>query len=1004
MKVVVNKTILESLMKKLLSENRSYRSPRIDYIEGKGIAQEPPVLPNPQIPSISQESVDIDDPELEITNVKALTDAAATIARVVPHGQENYFYNKMKDMLADVESRDRSKKFMQEMTFLRERELLARNRFYKARRAMIMTEAESSGVVPPPSRPVAEQSDISKATEDLFNLLSIMTEPKHVKDLFEDPELERYRVSIYTRARNAMRAAPRDYFALTASARLLIQSILENEAAIDRRSESKTGLKANPETVYAPMLSDLAEKIDKLAIPPGTTQSSAEYMQKLTVPHQSVLPPAALLEDEELGTLFSAIQDAFLKNKEAILQDLVKGSDYVKLGRKKISRRVAKSRGEKEAEDPEKEGEDPEKEGEDPKDTGYYVSSYYTKGFYVQFDTSQHDKFNLEIEDRQKITNNVDKITQDYIQTDPAVMQELSGLETSPAVGRQGKILADPDIANRVDVFVKILFSPFTRALASVGRDLDISANRQLDMIYRGKSGGNIDRFVSEVENLISGLGDSVRDDILGALLKVKLEGMLESEIAEKAKIGEEQAYVSTATPEPVIPDLSGTSPDFEAMPESPDFTRNLAALAPLFGFADAPGLRQWMRKYPWKILRFQLMGTRNEIPGYASWVGATAQALEPLVGAISDSIDEIYDSVYDQEIKQYLSVCLADIVDLEMAIQDVSDSGEWDGAEEFRRILNSTVGGILVRDINSKLFIHPSIRDYPGAIEVAGRQFLSSQGIIDPAGTLSKMMKGEIDMPKSLRTAKPAQYNKLYSINVGDAELEKIRNFVDTWTGRWLQGEATEILQKAREVTANKSLIRREVLAAVPGAKKELEYIIARRRLMNPETESLFDIPGEKRDTIVQPEAPKETLGAQEDPNEVSKALSVALVQTVDFNKDLNRVVINVSIKGGVRRVVIDLSEVDPEAEDFIDVDTAEIAKVLLEKLGLPAKDANIQYLLRYDQVLARKEAESARSEELKRAGIDQPAPPAKGKRRKMPTGMNLDDSIFKALMRVSG
>jgi len=978
MKVVVNKIILESLMKKLLSENRSYRSPRIDYIEGKGIAQEPPVLPNPQIPSVSQESVDIDDPELEITNVKALTDAAATIARVVPRGQENYFYNKMKDMLADVESRDRSKKFMQEMTFLRERELLARNRFYKARRAMIMTEAESSGVVPPPSpKPVVEQSDISRATEDLFNLLSIMTEPKHVKDLFEDPELERYRVSIYTRARNAMRAAPRDYFALTASARLLIQSILENEAAIDRRSESKTGLKANPETVYAPMLSDLAEKIDKLAIPPGTTQSSAEYMQKLTVPHQSVLPPAALLEDEELGTLFSAIQDAFLKNKEAILQDLVKGSDYVKLGRKKISRRVAKSRGEKEAEDP-------EKEGEDPKDT---------------------DKFNLEIEDRQKITNNVDKITQDYIQTDPAVMQELSGLETSPAVGRQGKILADPDIANRVDVFVKILFSPFTRALASVGRDLDISANRQLDMIYRGKSGGNIDRFVSEVENLISGLGDSVRDDILGALLKVKLEGMLESEIAEKAKIGEEQAYVSTATPEPVIPDLSGTSPDFEATPESPDFTRNLAALAPLFGFADAPGLRQWIRKYPSTILRFQIMGTRNEIPGYASWVSATAQALEPLVGAISDSIDEIYDSVYDQEIKQYLSVCLADIVDLEMAIQDVSDSGEWDGAEEFRRILNNTAGGMLVRDINSKLFIHPSIRDYPGAIEVAGRQFLSSQGIIDPAGTLSKMMKGEIDMPKSLRTAKPAQYNKLYSINVGDAELEKIRNFIDTWTGRWLQGEATEILQKAREVTANKSLIRREVLAAVPGAKKELEYIIARRRLMNPETESLFDIPGEKRDTIVQPGAPKETLGAQEDPNEVSKPLSVALVQTVDFNQALNRVVINVSIKGGVRRVAIDLSEVDPEAEDFIDVDTAEIARVLLEKLGLPAKDANIQYLLRYDQVLSSKEAEKARAAELRRAGIDQLTPPAKRKRAVRPrTGMNLDDSIFKALMRASG
>lgn len=554
-------------------------------------------------------------------------------------------------------------------------------------------------------------------------------------------------------------------------------------------------------------------------------------------------------------------------------------------------------------------------------------------------------------------------------------------------------------------MFIKILFSPFTRALASVGRDLDISANRQLDMIYRGKSGGDADRFAGEVENLMSGLGDTVRDDLLKALFSVKLEGMLESEIAEKAKIGEEQAYVSTASTEPIIPDLTGTSSDFEATPESPDFTRNLAALAPLFGFADAPGLRQWMRKYPSTIARFQTMGIQNKIPGYSSWVSATAQALEPLIGAISDSIDEIYESVYDPDIKQFLSVCLADIVDLEMSIQDVSDSGDWDGAEEFRRILSDTVGGILVRDINSKLFIHPSIRDYPGALETAARQFLSREGMIDPAGTLVKMMKGETDMPRTLRAAKTAQYNKLTSINVGDKELEKIRNFVDTWTGKWLQEEASEILKKAREITANKQMIRREVLAAVPGSKKELEYMIARRRLMNPESESLFDVPGEKRETLAQPEAPEETLGAQVDPTRVSAPLAVAAIQSVDFNKDLNRAVINVSITGRIKRVVIELQEIDPAASDFIDIDTSKLAEVLLKKLDLPVTPANVQFLLRYDQALSREEAEKASAEELRRSGIEAPvSPPRKKGAKKAKTGLNLDDNIFKALMRVSG
>lgn len=792
MKVIVKKSVLESVLKMLVSEDRSYRSPRIDYIEGKGVSQEVPVLPNPEIPAISFEEADVDDPDFVATNTKSLADAAATIARHVPHGQESFFYEKMKGLFDDAESRDRAVKFMNE------REERARTRVLGRilnEAILVLKEAEDTGNVKRPAREKVPETPLNQAATALFDVITPLTKSDYVKKTFGDSALERERFKIYVRARNAMRSRPRDYFGLSLAASELLTSILDNPAAVSIDPASPTGTRPNPETALQGQISELIERLDRLAVPSGVGQTAAQYAEQLAVPQSSVLPPDSVYEDEDLGELFIAIKDSFIENKDEILKDLVKSAGYIKLRKKVVPRRTVSGG----------------------------VADYKIKGLNMVYDEKMHSDLRAEMRAPNLIRKNANDITVKYIQTDSIVDEELEkfDVESDPEVPGTLRIV-DPDIRARVSIFIQILFSPYTRALASIGEDLDIAANRQLDMIFRYQSGGRLDSLNSNTAAYLSTLRDTVRDDLMKALVSVKLEGINSAGTSDEVvepEMGAEPEIL------PFIPGEITAEPD-----ESPDFTKNLNALAPLFGYANASGIRQWINKYPLRIAKFQMRAEMG-IEGYRDWSRQLMQAGDALIAAISDQMDEIIDTTYDQDIKKILMMCQPDIEELNLAIADE------DSDEIARRM--KTLGGGLFREINSNLFVRPTFTKYPGDLSLAIPGFLKSKGVSDPTGMIRKMMIGETAFPRSLSEAKPKVAATLRMFGLDDQFLEDAHKFVEVWTNNWLKKGSAHfraLSEKIVEVSNNPVAIRSAILAAVPEVKEELTYSIARQRVMTPD------------------------------------------------------------------------------------------------------------------------------------------------------------------------
>ena len=105
MNVVVKKKALKMLIKKM-SEDRSYRSARIDHIEGK----EEPIQPNPQMSvQLSVEAPPVGDPDYVPASNEELARSASVISLEVPSQQIEYFYRMLHKLLDKVLDRQDSK-------------------------------------------------------------------------------------------------------------------------------------------------------------------------------------------------------------------------------------------------------------------------------------------------------------------------------------------------------------------------------------------------------------------------------------------------------------------------------------------------------------------------------------------------------------------------------------------------------------------------------------------------------------------------------------------------------------------------------------------------------------------------------------------------------------------------------------------------------------------------------------------------------------------------------
>jgi hypothetical protein len=101
-------------------------------------------------------------------------------------------------------------------------------------------------------------------------------------------------------------------------------------------------------------------------------------------------------------------------------------------------------------------------------------------------------------------------------------------------------------------------------------------------------------------------------------------------------------------------------------------------------------------------------------------------------------------------------------------------------------------------------------------------------------------MMTGEVAFPMSLSDAKPKTASTLRMFGFDDSFLRDAHEFVEKWTNDWLKkGSAhfKNLSEKIIDVSNNPVAIRTAILEAVPKVKQELEYSIARQRVMTPDT-----------------------------------------------------------------------------------------------------------------------------------------------------------------------
>ena len=98
MRVIVNKIALEKVLKKLMLEERTNQSPRIDYVPAA--EEEEPIEPTPQMSTqLSVDMPPVDDPEYIPANLNELSRSASVIAAEVPESQIEFFYRKLHNLL-----------------------------------------------------------------------------------------------------------------------------------------------------------------------------------------------------------------------------------------------------------------------------------------------------------------------------------------------------------------------------------------------------------------------------------------------------------------------------------------------------------------------------------------------------------------------------------------------------------------------------------------------------------------------------------------------------------------------------------------------------------------------------------------------------------------------------------------------------------------------------------------------------------------------------------------
>ena len=263
------------------------------------------------------------------------------------------------------------------------------------------------------------------------------------------------------------------------------------------------------------------------------------------------------------------------------------------------------------------------------------------------------------------------------------------------------------------------------------------------------------------------------------------------------------------------------------------DRLRTLDSLAPLFGFNNANGLRQWRMKFPETIFKVVGGGTGG-MDAFRKFSDQVYDYLSALLDNLSEIVAVLVEDLEEEAEQNPDDTDSAKVLELlqqvDIDLQELKDKRASDENENLDLdMLLNTLGGKVLRQVFSMSFYRPQFIDYARNMKKHMTKFLIDQGInTKTAGTFAKMFNGEVELRRFDSQERQMQKIKSGGLTVEIYRLALIEaeKFNKTFFGGT---RLKELRNKYMEFMRNPEKLVKAIFEAIPAVaewiKTEEEY-----------------------------------------------------------------------------------------------------------------------------------------------------------------------------------
>ena len=241
---------------------------------------------------------------------------------------------------------------------------------------------------------------------------------------------------------------------------------------------------------------------------------------------------------------------------------------------------------------------------------------------------------------------------------------------------------------------------------------------------------------------------------------------------------------------------------------------KTLDALAPIFGFKNANGLRQWRMKFPETVFKVVLGGSGG-MDAFKKYSEQVYDYLSTLLDNLSDIVailvedleEEVEENPDDEDSTKVLEV----LQQVDIDLVELKEKRSQNDAENLDiDMLLGSLGGKILRQVFSQTFYRPQFIDYARLMKRHMTKFLIGLGVdTTTAGKFSKMFNGEVALRRYDATDRQMQKIRAGGLDIDQyrSALEEAQQFNKDFFGparlKSLQQKYTEFIRNPEKLTS---------------------------------------------------------------------------------------------------------------------------------------------------------------------------------------------------------